>query len=164
MNSGLLGIYLNDHLAGATFGVGLARRLAGRYRHSVRGADLETIAEEIAQDRRSLLDIMHTLQVAPRQYKVYGGQAAERLSRLKPNGLLNRRSGLSTVIDLETLRLGVEGKSLVWRTLLTVAPGDDRLDEARLEDLLERARRQIDTLESLRLMAADTVFSPDTEG
>jgi hypothetical protein len=155
----LLGIYLNDHLAGATFGSGLALRIAQQHRHSGRAADLERIADEIAEDRRSLLHMMSLLGVPARGYKIYGGWSAERLSRLKPNGFLYRRSGLSTVIELETLRLGVEGKSLIWRTLLTMAPSDSRLDESRLSNLLDRALRQIETLETLRVRAAKTVFA-----
>lgn len=154
-----LGIYLNDHLAGATFGVGLAQRVAHQHRHSARTADLRRIADEIAQDRQSLLDVMDVLGAPARRYKVYGGWAGERLGRLKPNGVVFRRSGLSTLIELESLRLGVEGKSLIWRTLLVVAAGEPRLDASRLDLLLDRARDQIDTLETLRRTAAEAVFS-----
>jgi hypothetical protein len=164
MHRDKLGIYLNDHLAGATFGVGIARRMAHQHRHSVRGADVARIAEEIAQDRETLLEIMDSLGVPGRRYKIYGGWAAERLGRLKPNGVLYRRSGLSTFIELETLRLGVEGKTLVWRTLLVVATEAARLDESQLRSLLDRAREQIDTLEELRLSAAAVIFSSEVHG
>ena len=160
MHHDKLGIYLNDHLAGATLGIGLAQRIAHQHRHSARSSDLRRIHEEIAQDRHSLLEIMDALGVPARRYKVYGGWAAERLRRLKPNGALYRRSGLSTLIELETLRLGVEGKSLIWRTLLVVAAREPRLDESHLRTLLDRARGQIDTLETLRIAAATAVFSP----
>lgn len=154
-----LGIYLNDHLAGATFGTRLARRIAHQHRHSARHGDLEHLAGEVAEDRRTLLELMAALGVPARRYKVYGGWAAEELGRLKPNGRLYRRSGLSTFIELETLRLGVEGKSLVWLTLLTVAGEGDRLSEPRLRGLLDRARKQIDMLESLRREEAEAAFS-----
>ncbi|MET9533406.1 hypothetical protein ABZY02_23075 [Streptomyces sp. NPDC006649] len=159
MHADKLGIYLNDHLMGATFGVGLARRIAGQNRHSVRGPDLWRIAEEIAQDREALLELMETLGVPARRYKIYGGWAAERMGRLKPNGALYRRSGLSTFIELETLRLGVEGKTLIWGTLLVVATRDGRLDESRLNGLLDRAQGQIDTLETMRRSAAGAIFT-----
>jgi hypothetical protein len=161
MQGDKLGIYLNDHLAGATFGVGLARRIADQNRHSAAGAELERIAEEIAQDRQTLLDVMDELGVPARRYKICGGWAAERLGRLKPNGVMYRRSGLSTVVELETMRLGVEGKTLIWRSLLVVARGESRLDEARLRSLLGRARDQIEALEALRLRAVAAVLSPE---
>lgn len=150
---------MNDHLAGATFGVGLAQRIAHQHRHSARSADLRRIADEIAQDRQSLLDVMDVLGAPARRHKVYGGWAGERLGRLKPNGVVFRRSGLGTLIELESLRLGVEGKSLIWRTLLVVAAGEPRLDASRLHLLLDRARDQIDTLETLRRTAAEAVLS-----
>jgi len=160
-----LGIYLNDHLAGATFGVGLARRIADQHRHAVPGAELDHVAREIAQDRQTLLDIMDSLGVPARRYKIGAGWAAERLGRLKPNGVLYRRSGLSTVIELETMRLGVEGKTLVWQSLLVVAEeGEGRLDEAQLRSLLSRARDQIDTLERLRLGAVTAVLTSKVPG
>ncbi|MGQ4514322.1 hypothetical protein [Streptomyces sp. DW26H14] len=164
MQRHLLGIYLNDHLAGATYGVALARRIAHQHRRSPGAADLERLAEEIAQDRRTLLQIMDTLDVPVRAYKVYGGIAAEKISRLKPNGVLYRRSGLSEVIELETLRLGVEGKSLIWRTLLAVASEEERLNTSQLDGLLQRARDQIGTLSELRLARAQRIFvtGPET--
>lgn len=161
MHTDKLGIYLNDHLMGATFGVGIARRIAHQNRHSVRGPELQRIADEIADDREALLGLMGTLGVPARRYKIYGGWAAERLGRLKPNGALYRRSGLSTFIELETLRLGIEGKSLIWGTLLVVASHDTRLDTSRLSELLERARRQIGTLETMRRSAAEVIFADD---
>ncbi|WP_093642398.1 hypothetical protein [Streptomyces sp. 2224.1] len=79
---------------------------------------------------------------------------------MKPNGVLYRRSGLSTLIELETLRLGGERKTLIRRTLLVVAAEEPRLGESQLRHLLGRARDQIDTPETLRLTAAAAVFSP----
>lgn len=161
MRADKLGIYLNDHLAGATFGAAIAQRIAHQHRRSARASDLERIAQEIAQDRQTLLEIMDSLGVPTRRYKIWGGWAAERLGRLKPNGVLYRRSGLSSFIELETLRLGVEGKTLIWLTLLEIATGAGPLDAAQLRDLLERARRQVATLEELRLKAAVTIFCSD---
>ncbi|MFF5565758.1 hypothetical protein ACFY7Z_08130 [Streptomyces sp. NPDC012623] len=160
MHHDVLGIYLNDHLAGATLGAGLARHLAHRHRHTVHGPRLEDIADEISQDRQALLSIMEGLGVRPRRYKVCAGWAGERLRRLKPNGVLHPGSGLDTVVELETLRLGVEGKSLLWLTLLASAPGRAGPDRSHLRDLLDRARAQIDVLEELRRATAAAVFSP----
>jgi hypothetical protein len=55
------------------------------------------------------------------------------------------------------LRLGVEGKAAGWRTLRTLADTDTRLDPARLDELISRARRQADLLEDLRVDAAKQV-------
>jgi hypothetical protein len=155
----LLGIYLNDHLAGATGGADLARRVAGS--HGGQQADtLRRLAAEIAQDRAALLEIMAALGVPVRGYKVWSAWAGEKAARLKFNGYLLSRSPLSTLEELEMMRLAVEGKAAGWRTLRTLAEADTRLDAGRLDELISRARRQADLLEELRVRAADQVIGP----
>jgi len=154
----LLGIYLNDHLAGATGGLELFRRAAKAHRGTETGDVIEQFAAEVAEDRAALLGMMRALGVPVRQYKVYAAWAAEKVGRLKFNGRLRERSPLSSLVELEALRLGVEGKASGWRTLRTVAERDDRLDPQRLDGLLDRARRQADTLEELRARTADELF------
>jgi hypothetical protein len=151
----LLGIYLNDHLAGAAGGVGLARRLAGADGH------LKRLAAEIEEDRAALRDMMAAVGVPVRQYKVLAAWALEKVGRLKPNGRLLSSSPLSRVVELEAMRLGVEGKAAGWRTLRARAEHDSRLDRERLDLLIERAERQIDELERLRISAAAEAFGGD---
>lgn len=155
---GLLGIYLNDHLAGATAGVDLFRRAAAPHRGSELGNTLQRLLAEVTEDRTALLDMMKALGVPVRRYKVYAGWVAEKAGRLKLNGHLLDRSPLSTLVELEGMRLGVEGKEAGWRTLRIVADRDGRLDAQRLDGLLARARQQADTLEELRVTAAADVF------
>jgi hypothetical protein len=147
----LLGIYLNDHLAGATFGVELAQRVVSAHRESEHSATLQRLAAEITEDRAALADMMAELNVPIRQYKVLLGWLAEKAGRLKPNGHLLERSPLSSLEEFEVMRLGVEGKEACWRTLRALADRDDRLDTRRLDELVERARRQARTLEDLRV-------------
>jgi hypothetical protein len=49
--------------------------------------------------------------------------------------------------------VGIEGKSLLGQTLLSLPPSKE-LDEAQLQNLLARAREQIDTVETVRREAA----------
>ncbi|WP_411148455.1 hypothetical protein [Streptomyces sp. A30] len=159
-DTNLLGIYLNDHLAGSTLGVDRVRMLADA--ESERDPELadavRPIAEEIAEDRASLLQIMRSLDVPVRRYKIVAGRLAERAGRLKANGRLVRRSPLTPMLELELLRLGVEGKAAGWRTLRRLADADTRLDPAQLDKLLERAHRQLDTLEHLRVRQITETF------
>ncbi|KUJ38005.1 hypothetical protein AB0N87_09920 [Streptomyces sp. NPDC093228] len=152
-----LEIYLNDHLAGATAGQFMSRHLAEHHRSSSHGGALRHVADEIAEDRRYLLEMMDALGVPAHRYKVYAARLGQMACQLKLNGRVTRRSGLSSVLELETLRLGIEGKSLLWQTLLSL-PSAKGLDRARLQDLLDRARHQIDTVEGMRREGAVTVF------
>ena len=85
---------------------------------------------------------------------------AEKAGRFKPNGHLLDRSPLSGVEEFEVMRLGVEGKGACWRTLRVLAERDDRLDRARLDELLARADRQADLLEGFRVAAVEELVHP----
>ncbi|MET9394487.1 hypothetical protein ABZY20_29480 [Streptomyces sp. NPDC006624] len=156
----LLGIYLNDHLAGATAATARARSVLRACRDTPLADALAPVAAGIAEDRESLIGILRRLDVPVRRYKVYAGRAVEQVGRLKGNGSLIRRSPLSTLWDLEGLRLGVEGKTAGWRTLRDLAATDPRLDAGQLDELLARAGRQLDTLEELRRAQAEAAFRP----
>lgn len=155
----LLGIYLNDHLAGATLGTELSARLAAAHRGSEDRDTLERLAAEIAEDRGALIDVMSALEIPVRQYKVALGWAAEKAGRFKPNGHIFTRSPLSSLEEIEMMRLGVEGKAACWRTLRVVADRDGRLDGAGIENLQSRADEQTRTLEELRIRAMDELTS-----
>jgi hypothetical protein len=155
-----LGIYLNDHLAGATGGVGLARRMAAAADPGSESARvLNTLVAEITQDRLALLTIMGTLEIPVRGYKVFAGWVGEKAGRAKLNGHLLTRSPLSELEETELLRLGVEGKAAGWRSLRSLAERDSRLEADQLDHLIERAKRQSDTLETLRVGVAERVLS-----
>ena len=159
----LLGIYLNDHLAGAIAGMGLARRMAASAEPGTeRAAVLSRLAGEITTDRAALLRIMAALGIPVRGYKVFAAWAGERAGRLKLNGRLVTRSPLSDLEETEMLRLGVDGKAAGWRTLRALAERDDRLDAGRLDDLLARAGRQSRELESLRVSTAEQLLATET--
>lgn len=161
----LLAIYLNDHLAGATAGTDRARYLARSCRDTAFGPTLATIAGEIAKDRRSLTDLLRRLHIPARRYKVLGGWAAEKLGRLKANGRLVRRSPLSTVVELEMLRVGVSGKIACWEALRQLSESDDRLDPDVLDELLHRGHGQLRALEELhREQIASTFRTSDPHG
>jgi hypothetical protein len=154
----LLGIYLNDHLAGSIAGGELAQRLAAELRGTPAEQTLRVFAQQVLEDRASLLRIMAALGVPVRRYKTAAAWLLEKVARLKPNGHLLRRSPLSTVVELEAMCLGVEGKAAGWRTLRAIAESDARLDPGELELLLTRARTQAAVLEELRTTAAAEAF------
>jgi hypothetical protein len=152
-----LGVYLNDHYAGATFGADLARRLRDE-NEGTRFADFLTrLAAEVEEDRETLKSIMERLDVSTDPIKEVMGWATEKASRLKIHG----RSELSRILELESLLGGVEGKLGLWRALLIAAPSEPDLDAAQLEELKARAEGQIDGLRQHQTLAAQEVFAPD---
>jgi hypothetical protein len=150
----LLAIYLNDHLAGATFGVELARRAARENRGTELGTFLQALSGEIQEDRATLLRLMNRLEVSPSTLKASVGWAAEKLGRLKPNGRLTGYSPLSRLLELEGLSAGIEGKRALWLALAEIGDSDTHLQEFDCPALAERARSQGERLESHRRAAA----------
>ena len=138
----LLGIYRNDHLAGATAGSALARRALANNRGTELGAVLERVAAEIEEDRMELLRVMRLLDVEPGTVKRVVAVAAERLGRLKLNGQFTGYSPLSRVVEIEGLIMGIEGKKNLWLNLRDGARVAERLHGVDLERLIERADGQ----------------------
>jgi hypothetical protein len=157
--SELLKTYLQDHHAGATAGLELARRTAGANEENEFGPELSRIAEEIAEDRAALEQVMERLEVKPSKLKDAGGWTAEKLGRLKPNNRLLGYSPLSRVLELEGLVIGVTGKQALWEALQTAL--GETLDGISFPQLSERAADQRSRLETLRRSAAAEAFKQD---
>ena len=156
----LLGVYLNDHLAGATVGLELVRRMAASAEPGSESATVrKRLVSEIAADRSALIKIMTTLGIKIRGYKMFAAWAGEKTGRLKLNGRLLTRSPLSDLVETEFLRAGVEGKCACWRTLRELAERDGRLDTGHLDELIVRADHQARVLENLRSAAATHVLA-----
>lgn len=156
----LLGIYLNDHLTGATGGRELARRAAASNQGSPHGPFLASLAQEVDEDRDALIEIMRALGIRVDPFKVAGAWTAEKVARLKLNGRLHGYSPLSRVIEIEGLALGVRGKLTGWRTLSQLQPRLVRLERFDLDALEHRAKAQLEQLEVHRRDAI-TVALPD---
>ncbi len=159
MPTKLLAIYLHDHLAGATVGVAVAQRAV----HSNRDNEayypsFQVLAEEIREDRASLLGIMSALNVGANPVKQALAWAAEKAGRLKLNGHLLSYSPLSRLDELEFLTLGVTGKLALWRSLDLLAPDEERLRPEQLTELIARAERQLEEIETCRRRAASDAF------
>ncbi len=150
-----LTIYLNDHLAGATAGLDLARRTAGNNAGNPYGRVLAEVAGELADDRDALIDVMERLSVSRDHVKVIGAWAVEKIGRLKLNGSILSYSPLSRLVEIEGLSLGVEGKLSLWQSLKLTHGNDPRLRGVDLEALIDRARSQRRRLERQRRRAAE---------
>jgi hypothetical protein len=158
MNEKHLRIYLQDHLAGATAGLELARRTRGANEGTEYGPPLAKIADEIEADRRHLYGIVEELGFGGDRLKIIAAWGLEKVGRLKLNGQLTGYSPLSRLVELEGLLTGITGKKGLWVALLELAPTEPRLDAALLERLRDRAEEQRTKVEELREKAAREAF------
>jgi len=158
MNRKLLGIYLNDHLAGSVVGTRLARRIAKHNEGNHYGSEASRLAEEIQQDKATLEALMERLDVRKKKLRLAAAAVAETAGRLKPNGRMVGYSPLSRVIELEALTIGITGKLELWQSLKATG---ERIDGIDPEQLISRADDQRRRVRDLRLQAAREAFSSD---
>lgn len=158
MEGRLLGIYLNDHRAGARGGLELARRSMRSNEGTPLGDDLMRIAREVEEDLLTLEELMELAGVQRARVKEGAAWIAERLARLKLNGRLLAYSPLSRVEELEFLRLGIEGKRSLWKNLAEVRGTVGAWQGVDFEALIARAESQIAILESHRVATVREAF------
>ncbi|WP_197319830.1 hypothetical protein [Saccharomonospora sp. NB11] len=151
--------YLNDHHAAAVGGAEIARRLASGQRSSAHAAELSAVADELADDLRTLRRVMADVEVPVRAYKATAAWVVEKLGRLKLNGRVVAPSPSSPVLELELIAMQVTGKVGLWRSLLLRADRDGRLDPEELEELGARAERQREAVWRLHDRFAEVAFA-----
>jgi hypothetical protein len=162
-NPGLLGIYCNDHLASATGGIELVRRMIGTHRNGPYESRLHTLLSQLIEERTALRSMMAALSLEVRTYKQLATWAAEKIGRLKLNGHLLTRSPLSSVVEFEFVSTAVLGKRAGFETLRELADVDSRLDAAELDRLIAQANRQHEWLTQARREIAAGVWGGRAE-
>jgi len=157
----LVGIYLEDHWAGATGGVELARRLRASNEETEWTEDLEQVCAEVEADRETLQAVMEALSVRRNLPKAYGAWAAEKLGRLKLNGRLLGYSPLSRVVELELLMVGITGKRGLWDALDRA--GLSELEEFNFPELGKRATAQAKVVRRIHRGATKQAFAAEPD-
>lgn len=156
-------VYLNDHLAGATFGADLARQLEARTEGTAFQPEMSRLAGEIEADLDTLTDLMERLGATRNPGKRAAAWVAEKASRLKLTGVSSGNDEIGTFLSIEALSLGVEGKAALWTTLRELRGHYPQLASSNLDDLIQRAQRQRQILETERIAAAKRSLSADGE-
>ncbi len=152
MSQQALRIYLNDHLAGATFGRALVRRAESENPEGELGLFLTGLRREIEEDLETLQRVMDCVRAAANPAKRLAATLAERAGRLKLNGSLRDYSDLSRLIELDGLATGIMGKQALWRALDGLH--DHRLASFDFAGLADRAAQQHEDLEQHRRVVA----------
>jgi hypothetical protein len=153
-----LSIYMNDHLAGATVGVELARRLrSNNADDDTFGPPIAQLCAEIEADREALEGVMKQLGISRDRLKPVGAWLGEKLGRFKLNGQLTGYAPLSRLVELELLYLGLTGQIRLWRALEhSLGAPSGELDFAAMA---EQATGQRERVEELHLSAAALALS-----
>jgi hypothetical protein len=164
MAGSALETYLNDHLAGAMFGSDLAEQIRARTEETRIGDLMASLAQQIEEDRQSLVGLMERMGISQSQVKQATTWLAEKASRVKLGGMTAAETGLSMLMALETLTLGVAGKRALWAALSAVEGEHPELNAAELDVLISRAESQQRLLERERVEAGRTALGGDVGG
>jgi hypothetical protein len=147
-------IYLNDHLAGAVAALELLEHLESSYAGSNMAQDFAALRAEIAVDcdeLKMLIERLQSTQSAPRKVAAW---LASKMAELKMR-VDDRATGPLRLLEtVEVLRLGIEGKLVLWRGLAAAAELAPALRGMDYERLARRAQQQRDRVEAIRLEAA----------
>lgn len=157
-----LRIYLNDHLAGATAGLALAKRIRDRNTGPV-GQTFAELVPDIEDDLRTLQNIIDAMDFSSSGLKQKLADVVEKVGRLKLNGQILGYSLLSKMEELEAMALGIEGKAKLWSALATVADRRPQLAKFDFEKLGVQARLQHDRVDALRIEAAREALAETAE-
>lgn len=148
INWDLLGLYMSDHVAGATTGIERVKRMSRAYADTAHGPVLSAMAKEFVAERKVYYDLMDRFDLSRRTYRQVLAWAGERAGRLKLNGALFGTSPMTPVLEAELMRAAVLGKIGGWQTLQ--AHQDDlRMPPETLTALITQAERQIEQLSAL---------------
>ena len=158
----LLGLYLSDHLTGATAGAERVERMAASAVDTPVYAPLSELAEEIRLERAFLRQLIHDLGLRQRPYRQAVSWAGERLGRLKLNGRVTTRSPMTLVLESELLRGAVMGKLGVWQVLEEHAE-ELGLDPRVFAELGARALAQAAVFDEVHAYARARAFRDDRE-
>jgi len=144
----LLGIYLDDHLTGATAGAQRVQRMADDFVDTPYFAPLSELAMEIDRERARLAALIPALGLTRKPLRQAVSWAGEHVGRLKGNGAILGRSPLTPLLETELMRSAVIGKLGLWQTLAANAEAWG-LAAAEFDELVARAHAQLETLDAV---------------
>lgn len=145
-----LDTYLTDHLAGATAGLNLAQLAAKEHQGDEHGEFFSQLAIEIREDYETLEKLLNGLAVEKSAIKTAAAEVGTKV--MSPKFTSGDDDALNAFITLETLSIGVEGKTCMWTALATL--DDPTLASFDLDDLTARAQDQRARIEEQRLAIA----------
>ena len=154
-----LAVYLRNHEAAARAGCDLFARVARSHQGEAYAGELNALHREVREDRKTLRGILRRAQVPPDLLMGTALQVGERISRLKPNGRIVRRSALTPLIEIEGLLDAVHAKAAGWWAL--DAADLEATAASELTSLRERADSQIERLRTIHASVAAVVLNRD---
>src|SRR5262245_23333852 len=158
MSREYLAIYLNDHLAGSLIALEILEHLEIEASDSM--SDLAALKADIEGDRQQLKILMDRLGITESRVRKVTSWIAEQVTEAKFEADDETRGTLRRLERLEALAVGIDSKSALCRSLNAAAEVAPELRAMDYEHLTERAQKQRNRVETLRLQAARLALAP----
>lgn len=150
--------YLNDHLAGSCAAIPLIREI-GHSHHAPEAREFFLqLGEAVVADQSTLESLLTRIGHDPSTLHKMAGGIASRLVNIKLMWEQVEPGKLGLFEALEMLTIGVQGKCLLWRSLIEIAAWFPEWKGIDFENLELQATRQRDDIEFWRLQAAASVL------
>jgi len=146
--------YLNDHLAGSVAAIELLEQLENEHAGTPLNRLFAELRLDVLADRQELEALMAKLRIDQSSARKASAWLTEKLAELKLRIDDPAKGFLRLLQAIEVLSLGIEGKSLLWRSLAAAAEQSPTLRTLDYERLTTRAEEQRRNLEAVRLEAA----------
>ncbi|EFQ84770.1 hypothetical protein HMPREF0063_10111 [Aeromicrobium marinum DSM 15272] len=153
--------YVRTHLHGAAAGVELFRRSAGSQTDPQVREALAVLRDQVVAERREMQQVAADLGASPHGVLSLVARFGTKVGQLKPNGHLVKRTAMADLIELETLRDAVAGKTAGWEALLEAADRFPQLDAVRLRELIDQSHAQLEELQRLHRLVAPRALSEE---
>jgi hypothetical protein len=155
MSSDRLGVYLNDHLAGATAALEILRELEDP---AMSAGWASRIKAEIAEDRQVLERTMSNAGIAISKIRQHAARLSEKAAELKMRFDDRAAGALKRLELIEALAIGIDGKRALWMALQAAGPRVPALAGVDYQHLIARADQQRQEVEKHRIRAALEAF------
>jgi len=150
--------YLRDHYAGGIGALELLDHLIKTHQTDDLGRLFLQLRSEIQSDHEQLHELMVSLGFEKGMLRNTGAWVAEKIARAKVGFTASAGSRLRLLQSLETLLLGITGKTLLWRALMEAQDFSSILKRTDLERLESRAVAQAERVERQRLLTVQGTF------
>ncbi len=154
----ILGVYLQDHYAGAIAAIEMLEHLIKTHAGKPLERFFTKLHADVTLDHEQLRNVMTVLGFQESTVRDTGAWMAEKLARTKLGFPTGETIGLRLVESLEILELGITGKQLLWRAMSAASQSSPVLHRTDFTYLEKRAMEQLERVEAKRLEAARATF------
>lgn len=152
--------YLNDHLAGSSGALLLIQHLIETLEDPEAVSFFQNLKTDIESDQKQLERLLKSAGLEPSGLLESAGKVTARIGFLKLMWEGFKPGELGLFEALEMLALGVQGKRLLWVSLMQIQSAYPEWMEFDFSDLELAAIRQRDGVEHWRQLAARDTFIP----